>query len=65
MSKVSQLVQEKQQQEIEWPRAITGRERRTIFRIACSFKDAARQIAVEVGVTTNIRNVRRILQLEQ
>lgn len=65
MSKISQLVQEKEQQEIGRPRAIIGRERRTIFRIACNFKDAARQIAVEVGVTTNIRNIRCILQLER
>lgn len=43
------------------PRATTARERRSILRVASNSALTARQVAVEAGVSTNLRNVQRII----
>ena len=44
------------------PKATTERERRAIRRKASNSCMTARQIAVEAGVHTNVRNVQRIIK---
>lgn len=44
------------------PRATTPRERRSILRVASNSTLTARQIAAEAGVSTNLRNVQRIIR---
>ncbi|CAH2092976.1 unnamed protein product [Euphydryas editha] len=43
------------------PKATTPRERRSILRVASNSALTARQIAAEAGVSTNLRNVQRII----
>ncbi|CAD1475991.1 unnamed protein product, partial [Heterotrigona itama] len=44
------------------PQCLTARDKRAIIRLASNSTLTARQIAEEAGITTNVRNVRRLLK---
>lgn len=44
------------------PPALTPRAKRAILRLASNSKMTARQIAEKAGVTTHVKNVRRVLR---